>query len=96
MRFINIVLFFIIVLLGISFASLNAEPVAVNYYFGTQKIPLSLLLVITLGVGILLGLFVAFKVYLKNKWELSRLRSRVKIAEKEVDNLRAAPIKDEL
>jgi lipopolysaccharide assembly protein A len=95
MRLINIIVFFFIVLLGVSFACLNAEPVMVNYYVGSGKLPLSLLLVLALGAGILLGLLVALKLAMKHKIEVGRLNSRIKVAEKEVANLRAIPIKDE-
>jgi len=48
----------IVVLLGLTFAFLNAEPVAINYYISTNEIPLSLLLVIAFSMGGVVGLLV--------------------------------------
>jgi putative membrane protein len=50
-----LVLFF-----GIAFAVLNANIVTINYYFAKSNLPLSLLLIITLFLGFLLGLLCSF------------------------------------
>ncbi|MBN2689643.1 MAG: LapA family protein [Gammaproteobacteria bacterium] len=44
-----------VVVLGISFAYLNAINVPFNYYLGTVTLPLSILLLFALGLGILFG-----------------------------------------
>lgn len=44
-----------IFILGIVFALLNPEWVAVDLYFHTYHFPLSLLLVIVFGLGLILG-----------------------------------------
>ncbi len=56
-RLISYLFLLLVLLLGLSFAALNADPVAISYYIGKSMIPLSLLLVYTLGIGIFLGLF---------------------------------------
>ena len=81
-------------ILGITFAGLNAETVAVNYYFGTNELPLSLLLVLVLAFGSLLGVLAGFTLYLRAKKENFKLRGRIKVVEKEVSNLRSIPLKD--
>lgn len=80
-------------LIGLTFASLNAEVVTFNYYLGSGKIVLSLLLVGAFGIGIFLGLLVAISLWLRVKKENIQLKSRLKVAEKEVENLRSIPIK---
>lgn len=45
----------IIFILGIIFALLNPEWVAVDLYFHTYHFPLSLLIVIVFGIGLILG-----------------------------------------
>lgn len=95
MRILSYILLLIVIILGITFATLNAEPVALNYYVGKDNIPLSLLLAYTLIVGCILGLFVGLCIYFKIKSENHRLKGRIKLVEKEVENLRAIPLKNE-
>lgn len=82
------------IVLGVTFALLNAESVAINLYVGEYTLPLPILLLMTLGVGICIGLVFASFIFLRQKAENYRLRHRVRIIEKEVDNLRALPLKD--
>lgn len=95
MRIFTYVFTIILLIFGITFSILNAKLVPINYYVGSHQFPLSLLLVLTLGIGILFGLIVSFKIYLRLKRECYQLRQRTKLAEKEVENLRTIPIKDE-
>ncbi len=95
MKIISYLIILIIILVGVSFAVLNAEPVVISYFFGSRKIQLSLLLVLTLGCGALIGLFICLFPYLNLKRKNTKLRKRVQVAEKEVENLRAIPLKDE-
>lgn len=94
MRIISLIISIIIILLGIGFASLNASPVSINYYIGTRSLPLSLLVVLTFSVGLLLGMFLVSLKVIRLKHDLRRTRSKARIAEKEVENLRAIPLKD--
>lgn len=95
MRIFSYLLALIIILIGLSFAGLNAQLVNFNYYIGTYTLPLSLLLVFTLGIGCLLGLVVSIGLVFKLKRETRRLRKQVGLIEKEVSNLRAIPLKNE-
>ncbi len=84
----------LLVLFGLSFASLNPEPVVVRYYFGALELPLSLLLSLVLALGALLGMFVSLWLWLAEKRRCARLARRVRLSEKEIRNLREIPIKD--
>lgn len=84
----------VLLLLGIIFAILNAETITLNYYFASRQIPLSLAIMLAMLLGALLGVFASIVVIMKSRRELSRLRKAVNIAEKEIANLRAIPIKD--
>ena len=95
MKLLNYCLLLLIILLGMSFAILNAEPVTINYYIASQKMPLSLILVIALGFGLILGMLLSLKVYFRGKTKQRALMHRVKMAEKEVENLRAMPLRDD-
>jgi len=95
MRVMTLLLFIVLVFLGVSFATLNADIVKVNYYFGVGNLPVSLLIVGCVGVGLLLGAIFSLSKILRLKAENARLRQRVKMVEKEVENLRAIPLKNE-
>jgi len=88
--------FFIVLLVffGLTFAVLNAEPVHFNYYIGQKTYPLALLLVLTLAMGGLFGFCGCLAVFLRIKKENYTLRKKIKLAEKEIANLRVMPLKD--
>ena len=94
-RFFSYIIIFLIIILGITFACLNAESVHLNYYIGSSVLPLSLLLVITLAVGVLIGLLLGLWPYLRLKTENIRLNHRMALFEKEVENLRNIPLKND-
>jgi lipopolysaccharide assembly protein A len=82
-------------LVGLTFASLNSTVVTFNYYLGVKNIALSLLLVFAFGGGVVLGLLAGVLSWIKVKRENLRIKSRLKVTEKEVENLRSIPIKGE-
>lgn len=94
MRIISLVCLLAIIILGVTFATLNSGEVTVNYYVGQRTMALSMLLVSVFSLGCLLGLLVGFWLLLKAKLKNYRLKKRLKVAEKEVQNLRAIPLKD--
>lgn len=94
MRIITLISSGIIILLGVTFAFLNSEPVMVNYYIGTTQVPLSILLVSILAVGSILGLLIGFVHVIKLKFLNRKLRKRLELFEKEISQLRLLAIKD--
>ena len=94
MKIISSVFIVLILILGLTFACLNADPVTINYYIGEVKLPLALLLVFTLIIGALCGLLVGLISCFRQKAENYRLKQRLKNIEREVENLRAIPVKD--
>lgn len=95
MRIFTYIILLALVVVGITFAGLNATPVAINYYIGNSQLPLSLLLIIAIAVGGLLGLLVSLIIYVRLKSTNLRLRQRLRLVEEEVANLRAIPLKDD-
>ncbi|MGD8709535.1 MAG: LapA family protein [Ectothiorhodospiraceae bacterium] len=83
-----------IVALGLSFAMLNADSVALNYYLGTATMPLSLWLVVALLLGAILGAVSTSGLLIRQRRELARLRRRVDVAQKELTELRKMPIRN--
>lgn len=94
MRLLRYVFFIVLLLLVLAFALLNADSVSISYYLGTSKIPLSILLVFTFGIGCIIGLLVSMNWYLRSKWQNRKLAQRLELAEKELTNLRTMPLKD--
>ena len=81
MRIITYLIFLFVLAIGITFAYLNAAPVAFNYYLGTKTMPLSLLMVLSLGVGIMLGFLVAIVNWVRLKGQNYRLKRRLQSLE---------------
>jgi putative membrane protein len=93
-KLIKLISMVLVVLIGVSFACLNSEVIKVNLYITEIKIYLSILLVLALGLGILLGFLSMVGAYLRLKAENYRITNKAKWAEKEISNLRSLPIKD--
>jgi len=87
-------LFVLLVAFGLSFASLNSVSVSLNYYIGTVHGPLSLVIMITLILGAVLGLLASTGALMRQKREISRLRRKNELCEQEIRNLRQIPIRD--
>lgn len=94
MKIVSSLFLILIILFGIIFACLNSEPVVINYSIGQNTLPLSLLLVFTFSIGGMAGLVAGTVMYLKLKSKNRRLKSRIKLAEKELSNLRTMPLQD--
>lgn len=84
MRIFTYVIVLLIIVTGMSFAFLNAEPVTFNYYIGSAKLPLSLLLVCMLLLGCFLSLLAMLSFYIRMKNENRHLRHRLKVCEKSI------------
>ena len=96
MRIISYFFFLVILVFGVTFAIMNSESVTINYYLGHNAMPLSLLLVIVFAMGCLIGMIVGFWLLIKAKLLNYRLRQRLSLAEKEIENLRAIPLQDKV
>jgi putative membrane protein len=95
LRFVYLSLTLLVIIFGIVFAVLNAEDVQLNYYLGSVELPLSLVLVLAMILGALLGIFASLSFIIGSRRNASKLKRSVEVAEKEIVNLRNIPIKDE-
>ena len=80
MRLLRNLLMLLLAILAISFAILNAHPVAFHYYSGEAQIPLSYLLLASLICGVLLASLVFFAIYCRLRckfWKLQRERAQI-------------------
>jgi putative membrane protein len=89
------IFYLVLVLLGVSFAALNASSVQVNFYFRTLSMPISVLMTVMLGVGALLGFLLFLCRYWCLKVECLKIKNQLKLTEKEIKNLRAIPLQDQ-
>ncbi len=94
MRILMSIFYLVLILFGVSFAALNASLVQVNFYFSTLKMPISVLVLLMLGLGMLLGFFLFICRYWRLMNENRKIKSQLKLTEKEIKNLRAIPLKD--
>lgn len=94
MLLIRLLLFTALIVIGVVFAMHNSEIVTLGFYFGSQEMPLSLLLIFTLIVGAILGMLSATWIILRLKRENAALRRKTKLVTEEVENLRAIPLKE--
>jgi putative membrane protein len=76
MRLLSLLALTFAVLLGVSFAILNADPVTVHYFLGVRQIPLSILIMSVWVLGIIIGLLASSFTILKLKMELRHLHSQ--------------------
>lgn len=67
MRIITIILYTLLILFGVTFALLNSTPTSVNLYVAIYHLPLALLMTITFGMGLFVGLFIFFIRYWRLK-----------------------------
>lgn len=93
-RVLSFIIFFLIGLIALSFALLNAEEVKINYYIGSTTAALSFVMVLSVAAGAVMGIIASLGLVLKLKREISKLHKVVKTTEKEITNLRSIPIKD--
>ena len=94
MRVVISIFYLLLIIVGISFAALNASSVQVNFYFATLKMPISVLMTVMLGVGVVIGFFLFLCRYWRVKSELRVIKNQLRLTEKEIKNLRAIPLKD--
>ena len=95
MKIFGILISLAIIILGVGFAIKNAAPVTVYYYIGTKQLPLSLLLMLTFGTGLIIGCLILSISLIRLRTNLRRTKKKLRVAEQEINNLRTMPIKDE-
>lgn len=94
MRFLKIILFIVLMVIGGALASLNAGTVDLNYYFGSITLPLTIVLLGAVALGAFLGVLASLGGIFRLKRKNSELKRKARLAAQEVNNLRAIPIKD--
>lgn len=94
MRLIRWIGLFLVLILGLSFAVLNAEPVRFNYYLDSWQAPLSLILAAAVALGAIFGALACLGHQLRLKREISKLRKAARLSGTSAANLRALSLED--
>lgn len=94
LRLIYISLTLVVIIIGVAFSVLNAENIQLNYYLGSVELPLSLVLIIAMIIGAILGILASLSLIIGSRRNTNKLKRSVEVAEKEIVNLRNIPIKD--
>ncbi len=90
-RLFGFVLVVILVVLGLSFAVLNSQAVALNYYFGSRDIPLSMIVVVSLAAGAVTGVLVSLGAIVRLKQQAGSLRRRLRTAQRDTEQTSILP-----
>lgn len=77
----------VILLLGVEFSTLHANPVTVNYLLGTMTLPLSLVVVCAFVAGALVTALIGAFVVLPLRWQVARLRQLISNKDQEISLL---------
>ena len=94
-NFITIILSLILFIVSALFFAQNDSSVMINYFVGTLDWQLNWVMVLCLLVGFLLGVVSILGSLLKTKVQLKLAKNKLERHSKEINSLRALPIKDE-
>ncbi len=89
MTIVYLIVALVIALLAVAFALQNTMPIAISFLAWTAKGSLSLVVLITLVIGIVIGLLVLTPSAIKNSFAVSHHLKRIGTLEKELDEHKA-------
>lgn len=94
MRALKITIILLVTLMIVAFALVNAKSVQISYLLGHVELPLSLALFMSLSVGAMVGMLWTASWVVSQRAHVHELSKKVNLLQKEIDNLRAMPVKD--
>ena len=92
MKIFSIIFIILVVLLGVTFSLLNGELVLVKYYIGEKQLPLSFVLIISLLIGVIIGLVGSLFNIIGLKLDNRALRKKLAQNDEEISKLRLLSI----
>ncbi len=93
-RLLRLIVLLVILVIGIAFAGKNATSVPVHYFFGELSLPLAVIMLLSIVLGVILGIFASLYLIISTRRELSQVKRSATLAEKELTNLRSIPLKE--
>lgn len=94
-RIVKLILILLVTVVAVTFTLLNSQPVKLNFYVGSFEIDLVVVILISLVLGTVLGMTAVLGKLISMKQDLMRKDKKIRVTEKEVENLRSLPLKDE-
>ncbi|KAB2926833.1 MAG: LapA family protein [Candidatus Contendobacter sp.] len=76
-----------VLLLGVEFSTLHADPVPIDYLLGKTTLPLSLVVVGAFAAGAFVTALIGVFVVLPLRWQVTRLRQTVASKDQEINLL---------
>ena len=96
-RLFYLVVFLLFALFAFTLNLQNPQTIAISYYFNINwEAPLFLVIMTPFFIGMILGVVIMTLSVFKNKRQVGKANRELKKVEKEVENLRAMPLKDEV
>lgn len=95
MKILAALLYIFLIVLGVSFAVLNANTVTINLFAIHLSMPISLVIVSSIALGCAIGVLLMMAKLISTKRDLKQAYAHLKIIEKEINNLRVMPVKDQ-
>jgi uncharacterized membrane protein YciS (DUF1049 family) len=96
LRYIMLIFWLILVVIGVGFSSANAYSVKLNLYVSSISVYLPLLLLLVLAIGFLLGTLSMIAPLLKSKVMNRQLRKQLKVKSEEINQLQRLSMDDSL
>ena len=90
----KLIFIILLLLLGLAFHVKNHQLVTLNYYVGEIQLSFSIIIVLAVCVGVLLGVLASIPIIIRNKKLNSRLKKEINHREQEINNYRLTPTKD--
>lgn len=84
----------LVMVVGLAFHLRNDHPVELDFYLGIISLPFSMYVFGMLCIGVLLGLLSVLPKLFWLKRENGRLQRHIRVNEKELNNLRVIPVRD--
>jgi uncharacterized membrane protein YciS (DUF1049 family) len=92
-KILSIILFLIFALFALTLNLKNPDAITLRYYFNIEReVDLFLVLLVPFVVGMLLGILLMSFTVVRTKMQVGKTKRELAKVEKEVQNLRAAPI----
>jgi putative membrane protein len=94
-KIVKLILILLVTVLTVTFTLLNSQPVKLNFYMGSYNVDLVIVIIVCLVFGSLLGITAVLGKMISMKQELLRKEKKIRVTEKELENLRSIPLKDD-
>jgi len=78
----------------VTFHLRNDQFVVLDYFVGSKEFYLSALLIASFTLGAILGMLAGLPIFFKLNRDNAKIAKKLKLCEKEINNLRVIPVKE--